>query len=379
MQREFDIVADGGPLDAAPPARPARRGMRLAAALAVAVLLMAAGGFGLWRMTSPHTPQATAAVWVTAAPRQVARTVAATGSVRLRTGSTVRIGSQLSGIVRRLNVTVGARVRQGDVIAEIDARPILAKIAQARAQVVRNEVLAAKAQADLRRISPLADQGWVSRQQLEDSSAAAAGAAAVLSASQEDLRAAGVDLAYVQIRAPISGVVASVATQRGETVAAAFTTPTFVTIIQPNALEVVALVDEADIGDVRIGQPADFTVESWPDRSFAGRVTRIAPVATVVSGVVNYEVAIQIEGDMSQLRPDMTANVTITTARRTVVTVPASAVRRSAEGAVVTVRAPSGPGLPQPVRAEAPRRGVVDVTAGLKAGEQVLVQPGAEK
>jgi multidrug resistance efflux pump len=80
-----------------------------------------------------------------------------------------------------------------------------------------------------------------------------------------------VDLEYVEIRAPISGTIASVSTQRGETVAASFATPTFVTIIQKDALEVVAMVDEADIGNVRPGEEATFTTETWPDFEFAGR------------------------------------------------------------------------------------------------------------
>ncbi|WP_372785284.1 efflux RND transporter periplasmic adaptor subunit [Phenylobacterium sp.] len=337
-------------------------------------------GAGVWLFRASRPAPAPVAQWAVAGRRDVAKTVAATGSVRLKTGSTVRIGAQLSGIVQQLNVTVGSRVKQGDVIAEIDARPVQAKIEQAKAQVVRNEVLLAKAQADLRRISTLADQGWVSRQQLDDTRSAAAGAEATLAAAKEDLKAAGVDLNYVNIRAPISGVVASVSTQRGETVAASFSTPTFVTIIQPDALEVVALVDEADVGDVKIGQAAEFTVESWPDRTFQGQVVRIAPVATVISGVINYEVAVHIDGEVSALRPDMTANVTITTARRTVVTVPAAALRRTPDGTMVTVRAAGGgPPVLRRVRADQTRGGMADITGGLAAGEQVLVETGVRK
>lgn len=317
--------------------------------------------------------------WAAAVPRSVARTVAATGAVRLKTGSTVRIGSQLSGIVERLYVTVGSHVRRGDVIAEIDARPIEAKVDQQKAQVARNQVLDAKAKSDLRRLGALAREGWVSGQRFDDARADAAGAEASLAVSREDLRAASVDLNYVKIRAPISGIVASVSTQPGETVAASFATPTFVTIIQPDALEVVALVDEADIGDVRPGQQADFTVESWPDRDFRGRVVRIAPVATPISGVINYEVAIRIDSDLAGLRPDMTANVTITTANPTVIRVPAGAIRRTSAGTAVAVRSGNGPPVLRRVRASRARSGMVDITSGLSGGEQVLVQSGGSK
>jgi HlyD family secretion protein len=384
MQSQFHPVASDDATDptgddnSSGPSR--RRGIRLWWWLLALVLLSLALGAGAWLFRSSPAAPAMVAQWAVAGRREVAKTVAATGSVRLKTGSTVRIGAQLSGIVQQLNVTVGSRVKQGDVIAEIDARPVQAKIEQAKAQVVRNEVLLAKAQTDLRRISILAEKGWSSRQQLDDTRSAEAGAEATLAAAREDLKAAGVDLNYVNIRAPISGVVASVSTQRGETVAASFSTPTFVTIIQPDALEVVALVDEADVGDVKIGQTAEFTVESWPDRSFQGQVVRIAPVATVISGVINYEVAIRIDGDVSALRPDMTANVTITTARRTVVTIPATALQRTPDGTMVTVRAAGGgPPVQRRVRADQSRGGVADITSGVAVGEQVLVETGVRK
>ncbi len=364
--------ADGHP-------RPRRRRRAVLWVATLVIMLLVATGLGFWIVLAPKPALPATQAWVAAGSRVAAKTVAATGSVRLKTGSTVRIGSQLSGIVQQLNVTVGAHVNRGDVIAEIDARPVRAKVEQAKAQVARNEALALKAGADARRANILFADGGISAQQLDDAKSAAAVADASLEASRRDLAAAAIDLNYVAIRAPISGVVASVATQRGETVAAAFATPTFVTIIQPSALEVVAFVDEADIGDVRPGETAEFTVEAWPDRSFAGTVERIAPVATVVSGVINYEVAIRIDGDVSALKPDMTANVTLTTARRTIVTVPAGAVRRTPSGSVVTVRDAQGRPSVRQVRVDQTRDGLTDLSRGVAVGEPVLVETGGRK
>ncbi|HYL99930.1 MAG TPA: HlyD family secretion protein [Blastocatellia bacterium] len=116
----------------------------------------------------------------------------------------------------------------------------------------------------------------------------------------------------MKITAPVSGTVASVATQEGETVAASFAAPTFITIIEDKALELVAMVDETDISNVHIGDPVTFTVETYPSRDLGGVVKRIAPKATIVSGVVNYEVGIEIgRKEISLLKPDMTANISI--------------------------------------------------------------------
>src|SRR5581483_8871508 len=130
---------------------------------------------------------------------------------------------------------------------------------------------------------------------------------------------------YVQIRSPITGTVASVSTQEGETVAASLAAPTFVTIIADHALELVAMVDETDIAAVRRGSTVSFTVDAYPSRSFPGVVSRIAPTATIVSGVVNYEVTIAIRKDAGLLKPDMTANVSIQTAQHMALLLPAAA------------------------------------------------------
>ena len=89
--------------------------------------------------------------------------------------------------------------------------------------------------------------------------------------------------------------------------AASFNTPTFATIIEDGALELVALVDETDIGNVAVGNPVTFTVEAYPAREFTGRVERIAPKGTIISGVVNFEVMISIESPLDELKPDMTS------------------------------------------------------------------------
>jgi macrolide-specific efflux system membrane fusion protein len=340
--------------------------------LGIVVCLGLAGGY-YWLKpywVTPPKPSA-AAVWVSPQVRTIANDVTATGTVKLRNGAEVRVGAQLSGIVEKLHVGVGSRVKKGDVIAEIDSRAVEAKVAQAQAQLAHDEIALEKAKRDDARIRQLAIAQYASAQQADDSKANLELAQATVDASQRALDSARVELNYIAIRAPISGTVASVSTQQGETIAATFAAPTFVTIIADNAMEVVALVDEADIGGVRAGQAVDFTTETYPDLDFAGQVVRIAPTATIVSGVVNYEVGIAITGDMSALKPDMTTNVTIHTSSRRALFLPLSAIRTDPSGTFVLVKTLDG-SRRAPVAVGPRRDGMAEIISGISPSETVL-------
>jgi HlyD family secretion protein len=315
-------------------------------------------------------------LWVVPEVRSISSNVNATGTVKLKIGAEVRVGAQLSGIVRRLHVTVGSHVNRGDVIAEIDSRPITAKIDQARTQLAQAEVSNVKARMDFARSQALFEAGIIPAQQFEDSRAALNAASASVAAAQSGVSTAQVDLAYVDIRAPISGTVASIATQQGETVAASFATPTFVTIIQESALEVIAMVDEADIGDVRRGEKVEFTTETYPDHKFQGTVTRIAPVATIVSGVVNYEVAISIELDVALLRPDMTANINIRTSEHRALLIPYKCVHRQSGQSFLYVQGPAGSAVKRIVSVAGRAADDTEITRGLSADEKVELETG---
>ncbi len=248
-----------------------------------------------------------------ATPRQAPSIVTATGTIRLRTGAEVRVGTQISGILTKLNVTVGSHVEKDEVIAEIESRGLNARMEQAQAQIEIDEVAVKKLERETDRTKQLLDAGLIARQQAEDLEDDLRNARARAEKSRSDLSVVRSDLPYLTIRAPIAGTVASVAMQPGETVAASFNAPTFVTIIEDRALELVAMVDETDIASVRPRNRVVFTTETYPSREFQGAVEQVAPKATVISGVVNYEVTIGIRGNIALLKPDMTANVNIET------------------------------------------------------------------
>jgi len=347
--------------------------------LLCAVALVAAVAWWSLNQKTATDTRSTQVQWVAPSIRNITANVNATGTVKLKIGAEVRVGAQLSGIVRRLNVTVGSHVNRGDVIAELDSRPVTAKIDQARTQLAQAEVSEVKAQTDFARSQKLFEAGIIPAQQFEDSRAALNAANASAAAAQSVVSTAQVDLAYVGIRAPISGTIASIATQQGETVAASFATPTFVTIIQESALEVIAMVDEADIGNVRRGERVEFTTETNPDHEFQGTVTRIAPVATIISGVVNYEVAISIERDVAQLRPDMTANINIRTSEHKALLIPSKCIHREGEQSFLYVQGPGGSVVKRIVSVAGRAADETEITRGLSGGEKVELERGESR
>src|SRR5215472_9803874 len=345
------------------------RGLWLAISLAIAVI----GAATVFFTVRTRDGKASAAGLRVVHPeqRKIRSLVNATGTVRLRVGSEVRVGSQLSGIVKRLHVTVGSHVRAGDVIAEIDDRTIQARLADANAQIELDRAGVERAQVDYERAERLAAQGLVPLQQKQDLELAWHEAKARLDKSMRARDLVAVDLAYVPIRAPISGTVASVSTQEGETVAAAFAAPTFVTIIADHALQLIAMVDETDIASVAPGNPVIFTVEAHPMREFAGVVERIAPKATIVSGVVNYEVMVAVNRGADSLKPDMTANISIRTSERQALMVPNGAVQREGEQRYVYVDE-AGHLARRLVSVGVREGGATEIKKGLTASDRVV-------
>jgi RND family efflux transporter MFP subunit len=308
-----------------------------AVALVAMVIAVGAGAYvGRGLLTARATP-GEPRTFVTPTLQTIAATVTTTGVVRLRVGAEVRVGSQVSGIVQKLNVTVGSHIRRNDVIAEIDSRGLDARLAQARAQIAVAEQAVRRGEVELKRAEQLGERQLVPRQQVEDATLSLQGAKAQLEKSRRDAAVVETDLLYAVIRAPISGTVASVSTQEGETVAAAFAAPTFVTIIADHALHLIAMVDETDIANVRPSNRVTFSVEAFPAREFEGHVERIAPKATIVSGVVNYEVMVAVDSPADVLKPDMTANISIRTAERQALVVPNAAVGREGDDRFVFV------------------------------------------
>lgn len=270
-------------------------------AVAVAALVLARGGS--WRGQEP----AQAEKVVRRVRRAPESAVTATGVIKPMSGAEVRVGSRVSGVVRRLFVRVGDAVRKGQVLAELDARELLARRAQAAAAMESAQADFGYAQADLGRKRELGAAQLIPRNELDLAERACVVAEQRLKEAEANLEYADAQLGYTRIYAPISGVVSTISTQEGETVAASFAAPTFVTLLDLDRLEVWAYVDETDIGRIQAGQKARFTVDTYPGHEFEGRVTTIYPQAEIRDNVVNYVTVVRFEppGDRV-LRPEMT-------------------------------------------------------------------------
>lgn len=310
--------------------------------------------------------------------RDLSDSVLATGIVRPKVGAEVRVGSRVSGIVERLHVNIGDRVEQGDLLAELDASGLDARLRQAAAARENTAAALGLARRDESRARRLFADRLIPEQELDRAEATRKLAEASLEEATAGLEAARVERSYSTIRAPISGVVASVSTQEGETVAASFAAPTFVTIIDLDRLEVWAYVDETDIGRIGVGQRATFTVDTYPDAELAGTVSAIQPAAEIRDNVVNYIARIEIDDDLGcTLRPEMTTTVQVRLAtRERVLTVPNAAVRRErGRKFVYLVEGPVEDGPPRRRAIETGWRTTThtEITAGLEEGQRILL------
>jgi HlyD family secretion protein len=550
----------------AAPRRKARRKARpLPAIVAVAVI----GGLGWWGWTKTHPAEDSNSKLLTA---QVGRgdlteTISATGSVTAQTGAQVKIGSQITGRIKRLFADVGSEVKKGQVIAELDLPDIEAQLSQAEAnlslartklqqqesgqgmQVTQTADAIRQAQADLRsaqaryesataaasqqttqtptdirraqssvsaskaalstaqsnlkqvqasanlqianaqdqltqakaneknaqsnltRQQRLFDQGFVAKALVEDAQATSTVTASQVKSAQQNIelikekvaadlqsardlvtqaqqnvesanaslasaqagtytdkakladvqdalaqiqrartalntarsntgqnqlkvqdiqqardavKAAEAQVAYQRaqvaktlIYSPISGTVLQMAAQQGETLAAGLSAPTLIVVADLNRLQVDAFVDETDIGKVKLGQAADVTVDAYPHKVFKGRVSKIASGSTIQQGVVTYDVTISLEDARKQLKPDMTASVTLRTGvRSNVIIVPAEAVKMGAKGSTVNVVVKKDGKTepePRPVKTGASDGVNTEIREGLKEGETIVL------
>ncbi len=307
--------------------------------------------------------------------------VQAAGTVKPQVGAEVKVGPRISGTLKRLNARVGQVVQAGALLAEIESSALESTLAQAKADREEAELAHRLAEESFQRLYALGRSGLVSKETVREAELAELRAAAALRKSRAAEESARIELSYATIRAPTSGTVASISTQTGETVAASFASPTFVTIIDLDRLQVVAFVDEVDIQRIKIGQSVTFTADAVPDREFHGVITAINPAARVRENVVSFEVVTTIADDAARvLRPEMSVSVTIVTGSpHQVLTVPADAIQHSGSRAFVDVVQSGGGFRKQWVDVGRQEAGSVEIRNGLALGERVTRIPREQK
>jgi len=255
-------------------------------------------------------------------------TVSATGT--LEPTNQVEVGSELSGIVKTVEADYNDRVEVGQVLARLDREKLEASVkksraalASTRAQVVRAQATVAQARSDLARLEKvhrISSTRAVSESDLEAAQATLARAeaeqdvaAATVDEALANLQSNQTDLAKTMIYAPINGIVLTRSVEPGQTVAASLQAPVLFTLAEDlTQMELHVDVDEADVGSVREGQDAVFTVDAFPDRTFEARITQVRYGAKTVDGVVTYETVLRVDNPDLSLRPGMTATADIT-------------------------------------------------------------------
>lgn len=257
----------------------------------------------------------------------VVNSVTATGTIEPVTSVTV--GTQVSGIVAHLYVDYNSTVKRGQVIAELDKTNLLSELASARATLASAQSDLAYQRANHERQLTLYKKGLIAANDYEQARLSYQKAQQQVLTARQQVNKAQTNLGYATITSPIDGVVLSKSVEEGQTVAASFNTPELFTIAQDlTNMQVVADIDEADIGNVRQGERVDFTVDAYPDDTFHGTVTQVRQVATTESNVVTYEVVISAPNNDLKLKPGLTASVTIHTREvHDVLTVPAKALK----------------------------------------------------
>lgn len=313
--------------------------------------------------------------WVEVKKANLPSEVNATGIVVPRVGAQVKVGPRVSGKLEHLYVKVGDKVEKGQVLAVVEQKDLQANVARMESQLKDAEANLAYSKANFQRLSKLYEEGVISIDALDAAKKSLDSAEAQLKSAKAQLEYAKIQLSYATITAPISGTIGSVSTQEGETVAASLSAPTFVTILDLNRLEVDAFVDEVDIGKIKVGDRATFSVDAYSNKMWNAKVEAIYPDATIKDNVVYYATILSIEDPYEGfLRPQMTASVTIHLDTLSgVLAIPVRAVKR--ENGVPFVYVKDGEKkIKRQISLGRESQDLVEVKGGLSLGDKVFVE-----
>ena len=292
----------------------------------VVVAIVAIIAVAVWAFSGGKKEQQISFDTAPVASANIQNSITATGTIEPVTSVTV--GTQVSGIVSKLYVDYNSVVKKGQVIAELDKTNLLSQLATAKTQLATAQSQLNYQTANYKRYQTLFHKGLVAADDYDNAKLSYRQAVEQVASAKEEVQRAQTNLGYATITSPIDGVVLSKSVEEGQTVAASFSTPELFTIAQDlTNMQVVADVDEADIGDVKEGERVSFTVDAYPDDTFEGTVKQVRQEATTTNNVVTYEVVISAPNADLKLKPGLTANVTIYTAeRKGVLAVPSKAL-----------------------------------------------------
>ncbi len=257
----------------------------------------------------------------------ISNTITATGA--LEAIKTVAVGTQVSGVIEKIFVDFNSHVKKGQLLAQIDETPLLAQLQQSKSSVDQADAQVKYQKATYDRYKVLVGKKLIAQSDFDLAEFNYKNAVAALANAQSVYDRSKINLSYARIFSPIDGVILDRAVDEGQTVAASFNTPTLFSIANDlTQMQVEAKVDEADIGQVRLNQRVEFTVDAFPDLKFSGLVTEIRMQPVVTSNVVTYTVIVRAPNPDLKLMPGMTANITIfVNEKKDILVVPGKALR----------------------------------------------------
>lgn len=310
--------------------QPSRRRPKLVPRIVLGIAVLALLGAGAWYWKGRQAKAEEGAFRTAEVERGNIRVaISATGT--LSAISTVTVGSQISGQVTDVLVDFNSPVKKGDVLARIDPKTYEAQIEQGTAQIAAARASLAQAQAtlhnaelDYRRKADLGQQKLVAQSDVDLARAALDQARAQANSAQAQIRqqtastqTTRVNLERTVIRSPVDGVVLTRSIEPGQTVAASLQAPELFTIAEDlRKMKIELAVDEADIGQVKVGQTVSFTVDAFPDRQFKGLVEQVRLAATTTNNVVTYPVVVTVDNGDEILLPGLTVNAEIEVSKR---------------------------------------------------------------
>lgn len=354
----------------------------------VLLLAISGAGYGLWKKIPAEQP-AQKFKTETIARGDVVQTITANGT--LNPVVVINVGTQISGTIQKLHVNFNDQVTAGQILAELDPSLLSATLKQSQANLASVEANLRLARTKEARARKLVAQGFVVQSQLDEAVEVLDAAKAQVKVVKAQIERDEANLRYSTIRSPISGIVIARPVDIGQTVAASFQTPTLFQIAQDlKVMQIDTSIAEADIGKIKLQQEVSFSVDTFPDKNFSGKVKQIRLNPTIQQNVVTYNVVIAADNTEGTLLPGMTAHVQINTQRREQVLRVANAALRYKPSDADLVNKDSNPKLYKVIQGKPAsfnvKLGIADnlyteiVSGDLKEGDEVITRElGARK
>jgi HlyD family secretion protein len=292
---------------------------------------------GYWGFKSYQKAEQTFAFeTVKVAKGTISSTITATGTIEAI--KTVAVGTQVSGVITKIFVDFNSQVKKGELLAQIDETPLIAQLDQAKSTVDQADAQLKYQKATYDRYKILIGKKLIAQSDFDLAEYNYNNAKASLANAKTGYDRSKINLSYARIYSPIDGIILNRAVDEGQTVAASFNTPTLFSIANDlTQMRVEAKIDEADIGQIKLNQRVEFTVDAYPEQKFAGSVTEIRIQPVVTSNVVTYTVIVQASNPDLKLMPGMTASISIfVNEKKDILVVPGKALRFTPDEAVYT-------------------------------------------